>query len=94
MKKRCCVWGQAIGPETIRELHDRIVVLAQERGVIQGRKLRVDTTVMESNIHYPTDSGLLNDGARVLTRTMKQIEGKAGNLKKKVRNRMRTLPNG
>jgi len=83
--------GQAIGPETIRELHDRIVGLAQERGVIQGRKLRVDTTVIESNIHYPTDSGLLNDGARVLTRTMKQIEGKAGSLKKKVRDRMRSV---
>jgi DDE family transposase len=51
----------------------------------------VDTTVVESNIHYPTDSGLLNDGARVLTRTMKQIEQKAGNLKKQVRNRMRTV---
>src|SRR5271166_4172961 len=74
--------GQAIGPETIRELHDRIVSLAQQRRVIQGRKLRVDTTVVESNIHYPTDSGLLNDGARVLTRTMKQIAGKAGSLKK------------
>src|SRR5271166_6511155 len=83
--------GQAIGPETIRELHDRIVSLAQQRHVIQGRKLRVDTTVVESNIHYPTDSGLLNDGARVLTRTMKQIEGKAGSLQKKVRNRMRTV---
>ncbi len=56
--------GQAIGPETVRELHDRIVALAQERRVIQGRKMRVDTTVVESNIHYPTDSGLLNDGAR------------------------------
>jgi transposase, IS5 family len=83
--------GQAIGPETIRELHDRIVDLAQERRVIQGRKLRVDTTVVESNIHYPTDSGLLNDGARVLTRTMQQIEQKAGRLKKKVRNRMRSV---
>ena len=65
--------------------------LAQQRRVIQGRKLRVDTTVVESNIHYPTDSGLLNDGARVLTRTMKQIEAKTGRLKKKVRNRMRTV---
>jgi IS5 family transposase len=83
--------GQAIGPETIRELHDRIVGLAQERRVIQGRKLRVDTTVVESNIHYPTDSGLLNDGARVLTRTMKQIQGKVGSLKKQVRNRMRSV---
>jgi IS5 family transposase len=83
--------GQAIGPETIRELHDRIVALAQERRVIQGRKLRVDTTVVESNIHYPTDSGLLNDGTRVLTRTMKQIEKKAGGLKRGIRNRMRSV---
>jgi IS5 family transposase len=67
------------------------VGLAQERRVIQGRKLRVDTTVVESNIHYPTDSGLLNDGARVLTRTMQQIEQKAGSLKKQVRNRMRSV---
>ena len=81
--------GQAIGPETIRELHDRIVALARQRGVIRGRKMRVDTTVVETNIHYPTDSGLLNDGARALTRTMKTIEGKSGGLKKKVRNRMR-----
>src|SRR5712692_1365822 len=83
--------GQAIGPETVRELHDRIVALAQERRVIQGRKMRVDTTVVESNIHYPTDSGLLNDGARVLTRTMKKIEQKTGGLKRKVRNRMRSV---
>ena len=83
--------GQAIGPETIRELHDRIVELARQRGVIRGRKMRVDTTVVETNIHYPTDSGLLNDGARALTRTMQQIEGKSGGLKKKVRNRMRSV---
>src|SRR5215472_16821051 len=74
--------GQAIGGETIRELHDRIVALARERRVVQGRKMRVDTTVVETNVHYPTDSGLLNDGARVLTRTMKKIEQKAGRLKK------------
>ena len=83
--------GQAIGPETIRELHDRIVALARQRGVIRGRKMRVDTTVVETNIHYPTDSGLLNDGARTLTRTMKKIESKAGGLKKKVRDRMRSV---
>ena len=59
--------GQAIGPEVIAELHDRIVALAQKQGVIRGRKMRVDTTVVESNIHYPTDSSLLNDGTRVLT---------------------------
>ena len=83
--------GQAIGEETIGELHDRVVALAQERGIVRGRKMRVDTTVVETNVHYPTDSGLLNDGARVLTRTMKQIEKKAGSLKNKVGNRMRSV---
>jgi IS5 family transposase len=46
---------------------------------------------VESNIHYPTDSGLLNHGTRVLTRTMKQIEQKVGRLKRKVRDRKRSV---
>jgi Transposase domain (DUF772) len=56
--------AQALGGEVIAELHRRLVEMAQEEGVIQGRKLRVDTTVVETNIHYPTDSSLLGDGAR------------------------------
>ncbi len=83
--------GQLIEPKAIEELHRRVVELAQERGVTQGRKLRVDTTVVESNIHYPTDSSLLGDGTRVLTRTMKKIESKSGGLKRKVRDRMRSI---
>ena len=83
--------GQLMGPKVIEELHRRVVELAQERGVTQGRKLRVDTTVVESNIHYPTDSSLLGDGTRVLTRTMKKIESKSGGLKGKVRDRMRSI---
>jgi len=83
--------AQALGGEVIAELHRRLVEIAQEEGVIQGRKLRVDTTVVETNIHYPTDSSLLGDGARVLTRTMKKIETQAGKLKRKVRNRTRSV---
>ncbi len=83
--------AQALGGEVIVELHRRLVEVAQKEGVIQGRKLRVDTTVVETNIHYPTDSSLLGDGARVLTRTMKKIETRAGQLKRKVRNRMRSI---
>jgi IS5 family transposase len=83
--------AQALGGEVIAELHRRLVEIAQEEGVIQGRKLRVDTTVVETNIHYPTDSSLLGDGARVLTRTMKKIETQAGTLKRKVRNRTRSV---
>jgi transposase, IS5 family len=83
--------AQALGGEVIAELHRRLVEIAQKEGVIQGRKLRVDTTVVETNIHYPTDSSLLGDGARVLTRTMKKIETQAGQLKRKVRNRTRSI---
>jgi len=47
--------------------------------------------VVETNIHNPTDSSLLGDGARVLTRTMKRIQGALGGGKRRVRNRMRSV---
>jgi IS5 family transposase len=83
--------AQGLGGEVIEMLHRRLVALAQEHGIVKGRKMRVDTTVVETNIHYPTDSGLLGDGARVLTRTMKKIEQQAGKLKRKVRDRTRSV---
>jgi hypothetical protein len=55
-----------------------MVKIAQDNGVMEGRKMRVDTTVVETNIHYPTDSSLLGDGVRVLIRTMKRITKIAG----------------
>lgn len=41
--------------------------------IVQGRQLHVDTTVVETDTHYPTDRALLGDGVRVLTRTMRRI---------------------
>jgi IS5 family transposase len=83
--------AQALGGEVIAKLQERLVKMAQDQGVVRGRKMRVDTTVVETNIHYPTDSSLLGDGARVLTRGMKTIEQKAGKLKRKVRDRTRSV---
>jgi IS5 family transposase len=83
--------GQTIGPEVVAGLHRRIVELAVEKKVVQGRKMRVDTTVVETNIHYPTDSSLLGDGTRVLTRLMKKVASTVGELKEKVRDRMRSV---
>ena len=57
-----------IQPATLHHLNDRLVQLAQNHGVTHGKKLRTDSTVIETNIHYPTDSRLLSDGARVLGR--------------------------
>ena len=83
--------GQVVGPDVVADLHRRMVEIAVENKVVSGRRMRVDTTVVETNIHYPTDSSLLGDGARVLTRVMKKVEQAAGGLVRKVRNRMRTV---
>jgi IS5 family transposase len=81
----------ALGPEIIQQLHQRVVELAVENKVVKGRKMRVDTTVVETNIHYPTDSSLLGDGDRVLTRLMKKVTAIAGEVGTKVRNSMRSV---
>jgi transposase, IS5 family len=52
-------WGTALGPQVLKQIHERIVKIAVEKGVTRGRRMRVDTTVVETNIHYPTDSTLL-----------------------------------
>src|SRR5712692_9948151 len=83
--------AQAVGPDVVATLHKRVVVIAAQRQVIQGRKLRVDTTVVETNIHYPTDSSLLGDGVRVLTRLMKKVTAIAGPGGAKLRDRTRSV---
>ena len=65
--------ARQLGPEAITKLHQRTVAIAVEKQVVEGRKMRVDTTVVETNIHYPTDSTLMGDGVRVLTRVMKKV---------------------
>jgi IS5 family transposase len=51
----------------------------------------VDTTVVETNIHYPADSTLMGDGVRVLTRVMKKVAEAAGEAGKKFRDRSRSV---
>jgi transposase, IS5 family len=83
--------AQALPPEVIEELHARIVSMAQDRGVVSGKRMRVDTTVVETNIHYPTDSSLLGDGVRVLTRLMKRVTQIAGDTGTSLRDRTRSV---
>src|SRR5215210_6391037 len=74
-------WAKLIGPDTLEGLNERAVTLALERKVTRGRKLRTDGTVVETDVSYPTDSSLLEDGARVLGRLMgkaKEILGASG----------------
>jgi IS5 family transposase len=84
-------WGLALGPEVIKRVHERLVQIARQEKVVVGRKLRVDTTVVETNIHYPTDSSLMGDGVRVLTRLMKRAASVVGELGERVRDRLRSV---
>src|ERR1700731_2264925 len=84
-------WGLALGPEGVEKIHERVVGIAQENQVVKGRKMRLDTTVVETNIHYPTDSNLLGDGVRVLIRAMKRIGEIAGQQGAKLRDRSRSV---
>ena len=84
-------WGLALQPEEVEKIHARIVAIAQENQVVKGRKMRVDTTVVETDIHYPTDSSLLGDGVRVLVRAMKRIGEIACGQGAKLRDRSRSV---
>ena len=84
-------WGGALGPQVPKQIHQRIVKIAVEKGVATGRRMRVDTTVVEANIHYPIDSTLLADGVRVLTRTMKKIVKITGAVGTKLCDRSRSV---
>jgi len=84
-------WGTALKPEVLKQVHERIVTIARDKGAIAGRRMRVDTTVVETNIHHPTDSTLLGDGVRVLTRTMRKITEIVGKAGTKLRDRSRSV---
>jgi IS5 family transposase len=75
----------------LTQLLERLATIARQRRVIRGRRLRVDTTVVETTIHYPTDSALLADGVRVLTRTMKRLTARLGSAQCHVRDRARSV---
>ena len=83
--------ARQLGPTVIEQIHQRLVAIAQQKKVVSGRKLRVDTTVCETNIHYPTDSSLMKDGVRVLTRVMKKVTAVTEEVKTQVRDRTRSV---
>jgi len=69
---------KAIRPETLEKIHRLVLAIAFKRKIEDGGCVRVDTTVVESNIHTPLDSNLLWDCVRVLTRTMEQAREVVG----------------
>ncbi len=68
-----CILANAISPKTWKALNKLLAKAAASEGLITGEKLRIDTTATETNIHWPTDSGLLWDTYRVLERSVRRL---------------------
>lgn len=87
-------WLRTLRPETLHALNDRVVQLAVQAKVTKGRKLRLDATCVQTEIHHPTDSGLLVDSVRVLSRLVKRakglVAGRVSYLEQTCRSRLRS----
>lgn len=65
-------WANLLRPETLHAFNERVTQLAVDLQITHGRKLRTDGTVVETNIHAPSDSSLLADGVRVVGRALQR----------------------
>jgi transposase, IS5 family len=83
--------AQLIDPATLQTLLERLVQLARGRKVVRGHRLRVDTTVVETHIHYPRDSELMADGVRMITRMLTRLRAHLGPKKILLRDRTRSI---
>lgn len=67
-----CRLSNAIQPETWKTMNELLAKTAVSGGLVTGTKLRLDTTAVETNIHWPSDSSLLWDGYRTLGRLIQE----------------------
>jgi transposase, IS5 family len=80
-----------IGPETVNELVRVLIVKATRERRFRVRAVRIDSTVVEADVRYPTDSGLAAAGVRALAREGKRLARLVGEPKRRVRDRSRAL---
>src|SRR5215467_307411 len=87
-------WEQTLRSETVHALVGRVAQLAKQARVTKGRKLRLDATCVQTTIHHPTDSGLLVDSVRVLSRLVQRakvlITDEVKSVQQVCRSRLRT----
>lgn len=76
-------------PATLRAINELVVKAAVDLGLEDGAKLRVDTTVVQTDIHHPTDNTLLWDAVRVLIRLLGHLQKRLGQRIAGFRNRTR-----
>jgi len=80
-----------IGAETVAELTRALIVKATREKRFRPRAVRVDSTVIEADVRYPTDSGLASSGVRVLAREGRKLARLIGEKQARVRDRSRAM---
>jgi IS5 family transposase len=80
-----------IGAETVSELTRALITKATREKRFRARAVRIDSTVIEADVRYPTDAGLASAGVRALAREGRKLAGRIGEHKRRVRDRSRAM---
>jgi transposase, IS5 family len=80
-----------IGPETVNEITRVLIVRATRSRRFRPRAVRIDSTVIEADVKYPTDAGLASHGVRTLAREAKKLAKLVKEQKGRVRDRTRSM---
>ncbi|MFL6226475.1 MAG: ISNCY family transposase [Actinomycetes bacterium] len=78
-----------VGPATVAQLNQALLAKAATHKVLRTHKVRADTTVVEANVCYPTDAGLLAKAVSRLAHTIGRVQGAGGATRTRVRDRRR-----
>ena len=80
-----------LGPETVSELTRALIAAATREKRFRPRAVRIDSTVVEADIRYPTDAGLASHGVKALAREGRKLAKRIGETKRRVRDRSRSM---
>jgi transposase, IS5 family len=80
-----------VGSETVAELTRALIVAATRERRFRVRAVRIDSTVIEADVKYPTDAGLASAGVRTLAREGRKLANLIGERKRRVRDRSRSM---
>jgi IS5 family transposase len=80
-----------IGADTVNELTRVLIAAAVREKRFRGRAVRIDSTVIEADVKYPTDAGLASSGVRALAREARKLAKLVGEKSRRVRDRSRSM---
>jgi IS5 family transposase len=79
-----------LGADTVEQVVSEVIERSAEQTKFRARAIRIDSTVVEADIRYPTDAGLAADAIGLLARAAREVAGVAGESAPRLRDRSRT----